>query len=72
MLPVVSGKVARKALEKAGWVFARQRGSHMILSKTGFDGILSVPDHAELDRGTLRHLIRASGLTVDEFQSLLK
>ncbi len=45
MLPVVSGKQARKAFEKAGWVFVRQRSSHMILSKLGVDGNLSVPDH---------------------------
>jgi predicted RNA binding protein YcfA (HicA-like mRNA interferase family) len=71
MLPVISGKKARRAFEKAGWEFMRQRGSHMILSKPGVDGNLSVPDHAELDRGTLRHLIRASGLTVDEFVALV-
>ncbi len=46
MLPVVSGKQARKAFEKAGWSFIRQRGSHMILTKAGVDGNLSVPDHA--------------------------
>lgn len=71
MLPVVSGKQARRAFEKAGWVFARQRGSHMILSKVGVDGNLSVPDHSELDRGTLRHLIRGAGLSVEEFVTLL-
>ena len=72
MLPVVSGKQARKAFEKAGWSFIRQRGSHMILSRDGVGGNLSVPDHTELDRGTLRHLIKAAGITVDEFIALLK
>ena len=72
MLPVVSGKQARRAFEKAGWDFARQRGSHMILSKAGVDGNLCVPDHSELDRGTLRHLIRSAGISVDEFVALLK
>lgn len=28
---------------------------------------LSVPDHKELDRGTLRALIRGAGITVEEF-----
>lgn len=72
MLPVVSGMQARKAFEKAGWTFVRQRGSHMILSRVGVGANLSVPDHSELDRGTLRHLIRAAGLSVDEFVALLK
>lgn len=71
MLPVVSGKQARVAFEKAGWAFVRQRGSHMILSKAGVEANLSIPDHSELDRGTLRHLIRGAGLTVEEFVALL-
>lgn len=71
MLPVLSGKAAVRAFERAGWSFDRRRGSHMILTKPG-EGHLSVPDHKELDRGTLRHLIRAAGLTVDEFAALLR
>jgi predicted RNA binding protein YcfA (HicA-like mRNA interferase family) len=70
-LPVVSGRQARRAFEKVGWVFDRQRGSHMILIKPGTSVNLSVPDHRELDRGLLRGLIRDAGMTVDEFVSLL-
>jgi hypothetical protein len=33
---------------------------------------LSVPDHAELDRGLLRGLIRDAGMTVEEFVALVK
>ncbi|MGB6223651.1 type II toxin-antitoxin system HicA family toxin [Haloferula sp.] len=70
-LPILSGKKIRKAFEKDGWEFARQRGSHMILVKGGTIASLSVPDHKEVARGTLRGLIRAAGLTVDEFLTLL-
>ena len=70
-LPVVSGRQARHVFEKVGWVFDRQRGSHMILIKPGTSLNLSVPDHRELDRGLLRGLIRDAGMTVDEFVSLL-
>ncbi len=70
-LPVLSGKKVRKALEKGGWEFIRQRGSHMILVKTASNASLSVPDHKEVARGTLRALIRAAGLTVEEFLVLL-
>ena len=70
-LPVVSGKEARKALEKDGWEFARQRGSHMILVKEGSMATLSVPDQKEVARGTLRSLIRAAGITPEEFLELL-
>lgn len=71
-LPVISGRAARKAFEKAGWMFDRQHGSHMVLTKPGVTVNLSVPDHRELDRGLLRGLIRDAGITVDEFRSLLK
>ena len=70
-LPVVSGRQARRAFEKAGWVFNRQRSSHMILTKPGVPFNLSVPDHKELDRGLLRGLMRDAGLTVEEFVALL-
>lgn len=70
-LPVLSGKKDRNAFEADGWKFARQRGSHMILIKEGSMVTLSVPDHKEVARGTLRSLIRASGLTVDEFLALI-
>jgi len=48
----------------------RQRGSHMILVKEGHMATLSVPDHREVAKGTLRSLIRSSGLTVEEFADL--
>ena len=70
-LPVASGREARRAFEKAGWTFNRQRSSHMILVKAGVAANLSVPDHRELDRGLLRGLIRDEGLTVEEFVRLL-
>jgi len=70
-LPGLSGRDVVKAFAKAGWQMARQRGSHMILVKEGHMATLSIPDHRELAKGTLRSLIRSSGLTVEEFVDLL-
>ena len=70
-LPVVSGREARRVFERLVWVFNRQRGSHMILIKSGISVNLSVPDHRELDRGLLRGLIRDAGISVDDFINLL-
>jgi len=70
-LPVVSGAVAAKAFERAGWRRDRQRGSHLVMIKSGHIASLSVPQHRELAPGTLRALIRAAGITVDEFAALL-
>lgn len=70
VLPILSGKEVVRAFEKDGWRMVRQRGSHMILVKEGYMATLSVPDHREVARGTLRSLIRASGMTVEGFASL--
>ena len=68
---MLSGKQVRKAFENDGWEYIRQRGSHMILVKEGSMATLSVPNHKTVARGTLRSLIRAAGLTVEEFLELL-
>lgn len=70
-LPVVSGMEARRAFENDRWIFKRQKGSHMILIKQGKFVTLSIPDHKELDRGTLRSLISKAELSVEEFMNLL-
>lgn len=70
-LPILSGKDVRRAFQNDGWELVRQRGSHMILVKEESISTLSVPDHKEVARGTLRSLIRAAGLTTDEFLALL-
>lgn len=71
-LPVCAGKEAVGAFERMGWRQDRQGGSHLVLVKPGVSTTLSVPNHRELDRGTLRSLIRAAGVTVDEFLAALK
>jgi len=67
----VSGKEAAKAFAKAGWQTMGQVGSHLVMTKSGERANLSIPQHKELSVGTLRALIRAAGLSVDEFLDLL-
>lgn len=71
-LPVISGKECIKALDKAGFYFKRQEGSHITLRKDEPFTQVVVPDHRELDRGTLRAIIRQAGLSVDEFIKLVR
>jgi predicted RNA binding protein YcfA (HicA-like mRNA interferase family) len=70
-LPVVSGREAVRAFERLGWTVARQSGSHVVLTKAGEIATLSVPEHAEVAKGTLRGLIRSAGITVDQFVAAL-
>jgi predicted RNA binding protein YcfA (HicA-like mRNA interferase family) len=69
-LPSLSGERTVRVFQNAGWVVDRQRGSHIILIKRGSPASLSVPQHKTLAPGTLRALIRAAGMTVDEFVRL--
>ncbi|OUL35929.1 hypothetical protein BV372_09410 [Nostoc sp. T09] len=70
-LPVVSGAQCIKALEKIGFIVTRQRGSHIILVREEPKTTVTVPNHDELDRGTLRAIIRQIDLTVEDFIALL-
>jgi predicted RNA binding protein YcfA (HicA-like mRNA interferase family) len=70
-LPVISGAVCIKVLGKIGFIIDRQRGSHVILVREDPRMTVCVPDHQELDRGTLRAIIRQVGLSVNEFVDLL-
>ncbi|MBI3733247.1 MAG: type II toxin-antitoxin system HicA family toxin [Chloroflexi bacterium] len=66
-VPVLKPREVIRAFEKLGWEVSRQRGSHIILTKPGHIASLSVPNHSEIARGTLRSLISKAGVTVDEF-----
>jgi predicted RNA binding protein YcfA (HicA-like mRNA interferase family) len=70
-LPTISGRECVKALEQVGFYVSRQRRSHIIVRRDSPPITLVVPDHKELDRGTLRAVIRQAGLTIDEFVDLL-
>ena len=67
VLPLLSGREVVRVFETFGWSVVRQSSSHMILTKQGEIASLSVPDHKEVARGTLRSLIRSANLTVAEF-----
>jgi predicted RNA binding protein YcfA (HicA-like mRNA interferase family) len=70
-LPVISGKQCVNVLTKIGFSVNSQKGSHIILVRKNPKSRISVPNHKELDRGTLRAIIRQANLTVDEFINLL-
>lgn len=66
-LPVLSGKQCVQILQNNGFELRRQKGSHIILRQNSTKTIVTVPNHKELDRGTLRAIIRQSGLDLKLF-----
>ena len=70
-LPALKPKEVIKVLEKAGFSFARQRGSHRIYVK-GNIGV-TIPFHnKDLKKGTLRHIVKQASLVTEDFLKLLK
>jgi predicted RNA binding protein YcfA (HicA-like mRNA interferase family) len=69
-LPVCSGREAAAAFERMGYVLDHQTSSHMIL-RHPTQRRLTVPDHREVAKGTLRSLIREAGITKERFIELL-
>ena len=73
-LPVVNGRKAMRALERAGFYLDDTEGSHHTMRHPESGRRASVPVHAgrDLKPGTLHAIIREAGLTVEEFIALLK
>ena len=71
-LPRLSGRELLKALGKVGcFVLKRQHGSHMILRRDEPWAQTVIPDHKELDRGTLRAILRQAEVSVQQLNQLL-
>lgn len=70
-LPILSGEELYKLLEKIGYLFDHQTGSHLILRNQNPPyRRLTVPKHKEIAKGTLRSIIREAGLSLQEFHEL--
>ena len=71
-LPVLSGGELCKALAKVGYQIDHQTGSHIILrNETPPHRRLTVPNHKEISKGTLRAILRQAGITSEELLELL-
>ena len=68
-LRILSGKEVVKILSKFGFEVVSQKGSHVKLRRILSDGTkqtLTVPLHMELDKGTLKAIIRQASRYVPE------
>ena len=71
-LPRASGRECIDALKRVGFSERRRHGSHVVLRRDEPFAQLVVPDHDELDRGTLRAILRQASLTIEQFVELLR
>jgi predicted RNA binding protein YcfA (HicA-like mRNA interferase family) len=66
-VPVLPPSDVIKIFQRLGWQMVRQKGSHIIMTRPGHMATLSIPNHPEVARGTLRSLIAKAGLTIEQF-----
>ena len=72
-LPTVTARELIRALERAGFEFRRQRGSHCIYRHAGTGKLVSVPVHSgDVPKGTLRQILRTADISPERFLELLK
>jgi predicted RNA binding protein YcfA (HicA-like mRNA interferase family) len=69
-LKLVSGSEAVKKFRRAGWLVMRQKGSHVMLTKPGYQWTLSIPQHDELGPGLLRKLLKQAEISIEDFNEL--
>lgn len=70
-LPQLSGQEVVRALQKIGFTVRRQQGSHIIMRRDDPFAQTVVPNHHQIDRGTLRAILRQSGVSVDQLTEVL-
>jgi len=72
-VPSVNYDVVVRALQRAGWVVVRQRGSHIRLHKRlrAENLKLTIPAHRPIKRSTLSHILKHARLSVEEFLALI-
>ena len=69
--PLVSGNEAVHAFKRAGYHIVSQRGSHVELYNPTTDITLITPNHREIDRWTLKGILKAADISIEKFNSLL-
>jgi predicted RNA binding protein YcfA (HicA-like mRNA interferase family) len=71
-LPSLNWQRVTTALERTGFVFDRQKGSHMVYYHPETNRTVVIPRHREIKTGTLREILREANLTREEFRKLLE
>jgi len=71
-LPSLNWQRVTAVLERAGFIFDRQKGSHMVYYHPETNRTVVIPGHREIKTGTIREILREANLSRDEFRKLLE
>ena len=70
-LPVVSGNFVVRILRSVGYSLDRQKGSHMIMIKSG-ERSIPIPNHDPISTGTLIQILRQAKISRQELEKIIK
>lgn len=70
--PLLSGREVVKAFESIGYHRVTQRGSHIKIRNDSSQKTLIIPDHREVDRWTLKGILRDAKISIEEFLKLAR
>lgn len=68
-LPLASGTEHQKAFEKLGWV-VRRAGNHIVMTHPNHNFPISIPNHKEVKRATLKAILRSIGITDKQYRTI--
>ncbi len=69
---LVSGRKLVKIFKKLGFEKIGQKGSHIKMKNYTTGSIAIIPDHKELDRWTLKTILKQAEISDEDFNSRLK
>ena len=69
--PLLPARKVINAMFRLGYFIDHQKGSHVVLKRNDGQRTVVIPDHNELDRGTLKAILKQSGIEIEELLSVL-
>jgi len=69
---LLSGRKVVKIFQKLGYQKVSQKGSHIKMKNYETEGVVIIPDHKEVDRWTLKNILKQVEISEEEFNKLAK
>lgn len=68
---LISGRDLIKILKKLGYEKIGQKGSHIKVKNASTGSVLIIPDHKELDRWTLKTILKQAEIPDKDFNDMV-
>jgi predicted RNA binding protein YcfA (HicA-like mRNA interferase family) len=69
--PLLSGRKLVKVFKNMGYEKIAQRGSHIKMRNSETESVIIIPDHKEVDRWTLKTILKQAEISEEKFREYL-